>query len=79
MVYYYYYTEAPKRTITFFFAGKINIINKHHDGITNVKISHDLGMHATMFRVSFPYSFNISDLHAFCIAIKMTISIENEF
>ena len=53
-------TEAPKKTKTFFFAGKMNIINKHDAGITNVKISHDLGVHTTMFRVSFPYSGNIS-------------------
>ena len=45
-------TEAPKiKTITFFFAGKINMINKHDAEITNVKICHDLGVHATIFCV----------------------------
>ena len=56
-------TEAPKKTITFFFAGKINKINKHDAGITNVKISRNLGVHTTIFRVSFPYSGNISAIY----------------
>ena len=54
-------TEAPKKKNLF--AGKINIINKHDAGITNVKISRDLGVHATMLHVSFPYSGNISTVY----------------
>ena len=46
--------KRPKKTKTFFFAGKINIINEHDAGIANVKISHDLRVHVTMFHVSFP-------------------------
>ena len=46
-------TEAPKKK-QFFFAGKINIINKHDAGITNVTISCNLEVHSTMFCVSFP-------------------------
>ena len=34
-------TETPKKTKTFLFAGKNNIINKHDAGTTNVKISLD--------------------------------------
>ena len=55
---------------TFFFAGKIKIINKHGAGITNVKISHDLGVHATMFPVSFPSSGNISAIYT-CYASRL--------
>ena len=43
--------KHPKKTITFFFAGKFNIINKHDAGITNVKISRDLVVYATMFLI----------------------------
>ena len=63
-------TEAPKKTITFFFAGKIKIINKDDAGITNVKISRDLGVHATMFCASFPYSGNICAIYT-CYASRL--------
>ena len=36
-------TEAPQKMKTL--QEKLNIINKHDAGITNVKISHDLGVH----------------------------------
>ena len=54
--------KHPKKTL-FFFAGRINIINKRDAGITNIKISHDLRVHSTMFRVSFNYSGNISAIY----------------
>ena len=63
-------TEAPKKTITFFFTGKFKIINKHDAGTTNVKISRNFGVHSTMFRVSLPYSGNISAIYT-CYASRL--------
>ena len=56
-------TEAPQKKKTFFLQEKLNIINKHDAGIANVKIIRDLGVHATMFCVSFPYSGNIREIY----------------
>ena len=55
---------------TIFFKGKINIINIHDAGITNVKISRHLGVHATIFCVSFPYSGNIRAIYT-CYASRL--------
>ena len=55
--------KQQKKIKTFFFAGKIKYNKQHDAGITNVKISHDLGVHVTMFSVSFPYSGNISAIY----------------
>ena len=44
-------TEAPKKKKNYLEEKLIHIINKHDAGITDVKISHDRGVHATMFRV----------------------------
>ena len=38
-------TEAPKKRKLFYLQKKFNIINKHDAGITNVKMSSDLGVH----------------------------------
>ena len=52
----------------------MNIINKQDVGITNVKISPDLGVHTTMFHVSIPYSGNIGAIYT-CYASRLIIII----
>ena len=61
--------KHPRKMKKKLFAGKVNIINSHDSGITNVKISRDLGLHTTMFRVSFPYS-DISAIYT-CYASQL--------
>ena len=43
-------TEAPKKNELFSLQEKINIINKHDAGISNVKMSCDLGVHEATIR-----------------------------
>ena len=54
--------HPKKRKKLFSFQEMFNILKIHDAGITNVK-SRNLGVHATMFRVSFPYSGNISAIY----------------